>query len=42
MTEINCTVTYCTYNDGYGKCTKAEIFISDAKTGKPICEDVEN
>lgn len=41
MSEVKCTATYCSYNDGSGNCTKDEIFISDAETGEPICEDLD-
>ena len=42
MTEVKCTATDCIHNDGYGSCTKSEIYISDAETGEPICEDIES
>ena len=39
--EVKCTVNYRKHNDGNGNCTKEEIFISDAETGNPVCEDIE-
>jgi len=39
--EIKCSTNYCVHNDGNGHCTREEIFISDAETGDPICQDFE-
>lgn len=41
MSEVKCTATYCSHNDESSNCTKDEIFISDAETGEPICEDLD-
>lgn len=42
MTEVKCSITYCSHNDGSGNCTRDEIFINDAETGDPVCQDFED
>ena len=37
---IACDVTACKNNAG-GFCDKEDIYISDAETGEPICQDAE-
>lgn len=29
----------CTYNDDLGYCMRDSVYISDAETGEPICQD---
>lgn len=36
---IKCDVRGCKYNDGAGRCTKDDIFVSEADTGTPVCQD---
>lgn len=38
---IACDSTGCKHNDGSGFCEKEDIYISDAETGEPICQDAE-
>lgn len=38
--SITCDVTACKYNTG-GSCDRVNIYISDAETGDPICQDAE-
>lgn len=38
--SIMCDVTTCKYNTG-GSGDRVDIYISDAETGDPICQDVE-
>lgn len=38
---IACSVTACINNDGDGFCKLDDVYISDAETGEPICQDVE-
>ncbi len=37
---IACDVAACKNNAG-GFCNKEDIYISDAETGEPICQDAE-
>lgn len=41
MMNIKCSVSDCKFNNGYGECDKDNIFISDAETGEPVCQDYE-
>lgn len=41
MMSIACDVTGCANNDGNGFCELDDIYISDAETGDPICQDAE-
>jgi hypothetical protein len=38
---IACDTTGCTHNDGVGFCELVDIYISDAETGDPICQDAD-
>lgn len=38
--SIMCDVTACKYNTG-GSCDRVDIYISDAVTGDPVCQDAE-
>lgn len=38
--SIMCDVMACKYNTG-GSCGKEDIYISDAATGDPVCQDAE-
>lgn len=37
---IACDVTACRNNTG-GFCDKVDIYISEAETGEPLCQDVD-
>lgn len=39
--SVACDVTICEYNNGFGSCELAGIYIPDAETGDPICQYVE-
>lgn len=41
MSKVICSVSSCAYNDGKGNCGLDEVYISDAETGNPMCEDAE-
>lgn len=36
---IACDVTRCANNNGSGFCELEDIYISDAETGDPMCQD---
>lgn len=38
---IACDATSCTNNSGNGFCELDDVYISDAETGEPICQDAE-
>mgnify|MGYP000441641390 FL=1 len=40
IVSITCDVTAYKYNTG-GSCDRVNIYISDAETGDPICQDAE-
>lgn len=40
IVSIMCDVTSCKYNTD-GSCGKEDIYISDAATGDPVCQDAE-
>lgn len=39
--SVACDVTTCKHNNGSGFCDMADIYISDAETGDPICQYAE-
>lgn len=38
---IACCTSGCVYNDENGFCGLEDIFISDAETGEPVCQDAK-
>lgn len=38
---VACDTNGCVHNDGNGFCEMEDIYISDAETGEPICQNVE-
>ncbi|MCB6293797.1 DUF1540 domain-containing protein [Anaerostipes caccae] len=38
---ISCDTSACTHNNGSGFCDLVDIYISDAETGEPVCQDAE-
>lgn len=39
--SIACDVSGCIHNNGKGSCVLEDIYISDAETGYPECQDAE-
>lgn len=38
---IACDTAACSHNDGNGFCELVDIYISDAETGEPTCQNAE-
>lgn len=38
---VACDTNGCVHNDGNGFCEMEDVYISDAETGEPICQNVE-
>lgn len=38
---IACDVTGCNHNSGTGFCELEDVYISDAETGDPICQNAD-
>lgn len=39
--SVMCDIVACIHNDGNGSCEIEDVYISDAETGDPMCQDVE-